>query len=67
MIKRNLLEAKLKEREVWYSELCEELNLSYQSLYKRLVGRVEFKVGEVIKIKKFLNLSLEETDEIFYS
>lgn len=67
MIKRNLLEAKLKEREVWYPELCKELNLSYQSLYKRLVGRVEFKIGEVNKIKKFLNLSLEETDEIFYS
>ena len=66
MIKVNLLEARMKEKNVWYPELCEYLDMLYQSLNKRLNGKVEFRLGEVNKIRKFLNLSKEQADEIFY-
>lgn len=65
MIKLNLLEARMKENEVWYNDLCKALGLCYQSLYKRITGKVEFRLSEVVAIKKFLNLTLEQTDDIF--
>jgi hypothetical protein len=66
MIKVNLLEARMKEKNVWYPELCEYLNMLYQSLNKRINGKVEFRLSEVNKIRKFLDLTLEQADEIFY-
>ena len=66
MIKVNLLEARMKEKNVWYPELCKCLDIHYQSLYKRINGNVEFRLGEVNKIRKFLDLSKEQADEIFY-
>lgn len=65
MIKRNLLEARMKEKEVNYRDLCNALNLCYQSLWKRMSGKLEFKLSEVVVIKNFLNLTAEQTDDIF--
>ncbi len=65
MVKINLLEARMKEKEVWYDDLCKALNLCYQSLWKRINGKVEFRLREVVIIKNFLNLTLEQTDDIF--
>lgn len=67
MIKVNLLEARMKEKNVWYQDLCECLNMCYQSLYKRITNKVEFRLSEVNKIRKFLNLTGEQADEIFYN
>lgn len=67
MIKVNLLEARMKENNVWYQDLCECLNMCYQSLYKRVNDKVEFRLSEVNKIRRFLNLTPEQADEIFYS
>ena len=66
MIKVNLLEARMKERNVWYPEIFKCLDMSYQSLNKRLNGIVQFRLDEVNKIRKFLNLTKEQADEIFY-
>lgn len=66
MIKRHLLEARMKERQLKYDDLCEALNMTYQSLYKRLIGKVDFKLAEVNAIRKILNISHEQADEIFY-
>lgn len=67
MIKVNLLEARMKERNVWYNDLCEHLNMEYQSLKKRTSGKVDFRLKEVNEIRKFLDLTFEQADEIFYS
>lgn len=66
MIKVNLLEARMKEQNVWYPELCEALNLKDQPLKRRIKGKVPFTLTEVNKIRKFLNLTFEQADEIFY-
>lgn len=65
MIKRNLLEARMKEKQIWYDDLCEKLNMTYQSLHKRITGKVDFKLKEVNSIRKILNLTCEQADEIF--
>lgn len=65
MIKVYLLESELKKQQKVPNDLANALNISYQSLNKRMRGKVDFRLEEIRKIKKFLNLSLEQTDNIF--
>lgn len=66
MIKRHLLEARMKEQQLKYDDLCEALNMTYQSLHKRIKGVVDFKLKEINIIRKTLGLTSEQCDEIFY-
>lgn len=66
MIKKNLLEARMKENNVEYTDLCKLINMSYQSLKWRLWGRTEFRLSEIKAIRKALNLSVEQMIEIFF-
>ncbi len=66
MIRKNLLEARMKENNVEYPDLCKLINMSYQSLKWRLWGRTDFKRKEIIAIKNALNLSIEQVVEIFF-
>lgn len=47
--------------------LAEALNISYQTLSKKLNGHTDFWLGEIKIIKARYNLTLEELDYIFYS
>ena len=66
MIKKNLLEARMKENNIEYPALSELIGMSYQSLRWRLWGRTEFRLSEIKAIKKVLNLTTEQTIEIFF-
>lgn len=66
MIRKNLLEARMKEKNIEYPELCEMINMSYQSLRWRLWGRTEFRLSEIKAIRKCLDLSMEQVIEIFF-
>ena len=66
MIKQNLLEARMKENNIEYTTLSELIGMSYQSLKWRLWGRTEFRLSEIKAIRKVLNLTIEQTTEIFF-
>lgn len=66
MIKKNLLEARMKEKNIEYADLCKSINMSYQSLRWRLWGRTEFKLSEIKAIKECLDLSMDQVIEIFF-
>lgn len=66
MIKRNLLEARMKERNLIYKDLAKKIGMSNQSIMKRVWGKTDFRISEVAKIKKALDLTLEQTEEIFF-
>lgn len=66
MVKVNLLEARMKEVEVKYDDLAKYLGMSYQSLHKRVKGKVDFRLNEILLIKKFLNLGYKQLDIIFF-
>lgn len=65
MIKRNLLEARMKEKNLIYKDLAKKIGMSNQSIMKRVWGKTDFRINEVAKIKKALDLTLEQTEEIF--
>ena len=46
-------------------DLAKKIGMSNQSIMKRVWGKTDFRIGEVAKIKKTLDLTLEQTEEIF--
>lgn len=46
--------------------IASQLNLSRESLYQKLEGKTEFKVSEVQKLTKVLNMSGELRNTIFF-
>lgn len=46
-------------------QLAKGINMSYVSLSKRIIGKIEFNIGELRKIKDFLDLTTEEFEIIF--
>lgn len=66
MENRNLLEARLKEKELTPEQLSKKIGLSYTSLNQRLNGRTDFKLGEIKKIRQVLELSIDQMVEIFF-
>ena len=48
-------------------DIAEMLGISLQTLYNKLNNVVDFKVGEVEKICKFLGLSHDEMIKIFFA
>lgn len=58
--------ALLKHSKTKY-DIAELLGISMQTLYNKLNNLVDFKVGEVEKICKFLKLTLKEMMKIFFA
>ena len=61
-----LLEEKIKKSGLKYEFIAEKLNITEAGLRKKRAGISEFKESEVIILKKILNLSSEDIEEIFF-
>nr|WP_293994495.1 toxin-antitoxin system, antitoxin component, Xre family protein [uncultured Fusobacterium sp.] len=66
MINTKLLKRKIDESGYRFSWIAKQLNLSPYGLRKKVDGENEFKVSEVSKICKLLNISDEERENIFF-
>lgn len=51
------LELTLKESELSYSKLAVAIGISKTALYRRVTGKTEFKLTEVVRICQFLETS----------
>lgn len=60
------LEAIMREKNISRQQLAEGLGVTYSYLSKRILGYIEFDIGEVRKVIKCLNLNIEETIRCFY-
>ena len=68
MKNRNLLEAKMLEKNIKHIELAKALGFeTEQPIYKRLQGNVDWKLHEVNKVRRYLGLTMEQADAIFYT
>lgn len=48
-------------------EIAKALQISSMGFYKKAKAKTEFKASEIVKMKKILNLSETEAQEIFFS
>lgn len=47
-------------------EISQFMHISEQAFYNKLYGKTEFKSSEILKLTAFLNLSMEQVNEIFF-
>ncbi len=66
MIETELLKEKIKESGYRFSWIAKQLNLSSFGMRKKINRENEFKVSEVKKISKLLNLNEKEREKIFF-
>ena len=60
----NKIETLINEKGFKKSFIAKNLNISVESLRKKLKGLVDFKVSELIKLADILNLSVESLVKI---
>ena len=66
MIETDLLKKKIEESGYRFNWNAKQLNLSPFGMRKKVNGENEFKVSEVKKISKLLNLNEKEREKIFF-
>lgn len=67
-MKVNLLKAKMLEKEVTPEDISKMLGFkNVQTFYNRLNGKVDITLTEIKEIKKYLCLTQEETNFIFFN
>lgn len=64
---RNLLEAKLKEKGINIIEISKLLGIEKTTFYRKISGKSDFYRLEIEKMVKFLNLSIDEMNNIFFT
>lgn len=67
MVKLDVLKTRIRTSGLKTQSVAEKLGISRASLWKKLSGRVEFKVSEIAGLSKVLDLTNEERDYIFFS
>ena len=69
MVKKNLLESKMKLYGDTQADLAAAIGISLASFNEKLNGSngKQFKQNEILVIKKRYKLTAEEVDEIFFS
>jgi DNA-binding XRE family transcriptional regulator len=55
----------IDENKVNQQWLAEQLGITYQALYVKLVGKGNFSIKQALTIKKLLRLTWEEFEELF--
>lgn len=61
------LKSAIKNSGVSFTYLADTLGITRGALYKKLKNVTEFKASEIVALKKVLNLSDRQRDEIFFN
>lgn len=67
MVNSEKLKEKIDETGVSISHLARKSGMTRESFYNKMNNETEFKVSEMLKISKALNISFEEREEIFFA
>lgn len=65
-MKKNLLEAKLKEKGKNISEISDYLGIDKVTFYRKISGLSDFYRNEIGMVMEFLELSISEMENIFF-
>lgn len=67
MVNTKLLRRKIDERGIKVNYILEKLQLSRQGWANKMENKTEFKVSELVMLKKILCLTEEEVRSIFFA
>lgn len=66
MMKLEKIREKRMQNSLSYADLARKLNIYKSSYYRKENGEIPFKLQEIIILKKELDLSMNEVEEIFF-
>lgn len=67
MFNRNKLKAKIIEKGITMETLANVLGINIATLYRKFAMESDFTRNEIAMIKDFLNISIDEINEIFFA
>lgn len=67
MLDKTALRYEMQKNNCSIDELAEVCGISRSSIYRRLRGEADFKVGEIIKATGRLHLSIDRRNIIFFA
>jgi len=67
MVKLDSLKTRISDSGMTMTAVAQRTGMSRVSLYKKLDGKVEFKLSEIVSLCKALHLSDKERDSIFFN
>lgn len=67
MFNRNLFKSKIVEKGISIIDLCKELGICEATFYRKISRDGDFSREEIEKTVNMLNLSLEESNNIFFA
>ncbi len=67
MTNTNLLREKIRASGYRLNFVAEKIGLTYAGLLKKINNETEFKASEIVALKKLLDLTDEEANEIFFA
>ena len=67
MCKLNILKGERAKRGLIQKEMAENIGISHMTYFRKENGLRDFNVDEVKKIADFLNLNLDQVNEIFFA
>ena len=67
MFNKKMLRTKMYGNSCTAKELSQLLGISQSALYRRLNGQIAFTVPEMLMCAKYLGLTNEERDQIFFA
>jgi len=50
------LDMEIQKRDISYSSLAKQIGLSKYAMYRRIVGRTDFKISEIVQICQVLDI-----------
>ena len=65
MANKKKLKAAAKAAKLPLRKIAPAIGISEHTMLRKANNETDFRAGEIIKIRKLLNLSLEEVEEIF--
>ena len=65
-MKPNSLKASICEAGMRYQDFCAATGIPYITFYKRMEGRADFKLHEIVAICKVLRLTKDRVFDIFF-
>ena len=66
-VNADLLISKIKEERYTFKMIENALHISSTSFYNKIQGKADFTGGEIATLKEMLNLTLSETNQIFFT
>ncbi len=66
MVNSLLLKSIMTKKGYSQSRVAKKIGITYQTFSAKINNKIEFKVNEVIALCKFLDISTQEKEEIFF-